>query len=91
MTLDELAGRCKGEVHVTINEHTVNYSTVEEELDDRDDWFKPVTPELRARMISEGKIVVLQFYPHTPIGFYVTFGTSVEECLAQVEDGMFKS
>ena len=92
MTLEELVAQCKGEVHVTFNPHTVDYCTVEEYLrgicdDDRD--YGPnhenIPAETRDAMVEANRIVEVQWYPDTPIGFCRVYGPSLEHCLARIE------
>jgi hypothetical protein len=86
MTLDDLAARCKGGVTVTINDHKCIYMSAADFIAAPDvDWFDEVSDELRARMIAEDKIVQIQFYPETPVGFYFAHGTTVDEALAAAE------
>lgn len=80
--LEELVRLCKGSVTVEFNDHTTNYQTVADCLaanfggryDDIDDRVK-------AEMIKHSRIVEVQFYPHTPIGFYVIVHYDLNEAL----------
>ena len=67
--ITRLANRCNN-VHITFNEHRVNYHSIIDELtclgflDDTDD-------EVLNKMVDSDTMVSVQFYPSTPIGFYV--------------------
>jgi len=92
MTIDELVARCKCEVTVTFNPHTIGYETVAEYLhgicdEDRDygQNHENIPAETRAAMIAADRIVEVQWYPDTPIGFYRVYGPSLEHCLAEID------
>jgi len=86
--LKELLTRCKSGVYLTVNEYRDNYDTLEhwlEELDIRE--CKPkISDEVRAGILSSGNIVELQFYPDTPIGFYVIVHHDLDEALRMALD-----
>lgn len=57
-------------LHLTHNEHKANYETVEAAIQSGtypdDEW---VSPEQRAKAVDTGDVWMLQWYPHTPVGF----------------------
>lgn len=81
--LAEVIARCRGSVHLTVNDHTTGYQTVNDyigmmlatEQISKDE----VSDELRKALVSSGTIYDLAFYPDNPVGSYRVFGTSVEE------------
>lgn len=82
--LKELIAKCKCEVSVTINGHRNSYATVSDELRDFES-FGPleIDPEVRAKMIELDTMVCVQFYPDTPIGFYVIHHYDLDAALTQ--------
>ena len=74
--LQDLIKKAKCSVSITINSHRDFYETIEEhiESDDREDISKDVWD----KMIELDTCVRLQFYPDTPIGFYVIHHYDVE-------------
>lgn len=86
MTLEELVAQCKCEVTVTFNPHTIYYETVEDHLGGLSDGIaRDITDDARAGMIAANRIVEVQWYPDTPIGFCITYGPSLDYCLARIE------
>lgn len=84
MTLDELAARCKGGLTVSINDHLGIYKSRDTrvaELVAEDE----IDADEATRLSKVRDLYELQFYPDTPVGFYVVRGASLEECLTQAE------
>jgi len=87
--MNKLAGiveLCKGEVSLTINEHKNMYETVQEHVDklrvcgfDEED----LPPEVVHEMVRADRVVRLQVYPRSPVGFNVYFGTSIDGVIDQ--------
>ncbi len=82
MTFDELVSRCKAGVNLDVNEHRNYYESVKERLENFDDEIEPT---LREGMILADTMYRLQFYPDTPVGFYVVYGLTLEACLQRAE------
>lgn len=64
-------------LYLTHNEHRDSYEPVEQaahRLED-DDW---VTPDEREKAIETDSIWTLQWYPETPIGFFIMAASSLE-------------
>lgn len=80
MTLDDLATACACEVSVSINPHTSYYQPLADYLDEVAKRAV-LRPGMRERIIAADRIVELQFYPDTPIGFYTVVGATLDECL----------
>lgn len=77
----------KGEhasVYLTLNDHTVNYKTVAQHLEDRDnyDW---VSEDSKQRAIETNRLWVLHWYPRTPISFYCIAAATLGEIVAYLE------
>ena len=94
MTLQELVNHCKASVSVEFNPHKATYETVENYLwnfvygsrcNSPEERIEEIGQERYERLIAGDSLVELQWYPNTPIGFYRTYGQTLEECLEQVE------
>lgn len=71
-------------INLTIehNPHASHYLTAEEYLDeDLKDFASDIAPADRAAMIATGEIWEIQWYPDTPIGFYVVAAATLERAL----------
>lgn len=81
--LKELLARCKCGVYLTVNEHRDYYDTPEQRLDELQSRECPpeISDEVRSGILSSGNIVELQFYPNTPVVFYVIVHHDVDEAL----------
>jgi hypothetical protein len=84
--MNEILERCKCGVYLEVNKHRDVYETVEEAIDyicyqNKDE----IDEDTKTRMLETGEIYSLQFYPDTPIGFYVTYGTSLEEVVSKAK------
>lgn len=92
--LDKLITLCKCEVSISINEHTIGYTTVEKHLKDHEEMFESleISDELRKLMIEKNQLVRIIFYPDTPIGSYDVWHYDVElaldQCLSIMEEEM---
>lgn len=77
----------KASLHITHNENTTNYESVEkyiEDLESRDNHIEWATENSRSRAILTNSIWELHWYPDTPIGFYNVYGATLEEVLASL-------
>lgn len=81
--LNELTALCKAAVHLEINGHKGIYQTVQEYLSEEDD---PIPDDVRAEMIKRDSVVYLQFYPNTPVGFYVIWHYDIEIAVQRAID-----
>jgi len=81
--LKTLLARCKCGVYLTVNEHRDSYDTPEQWLDELGGRECPpeISEEVRAGILSGGNIVELQFYPDSPVGFYVIVHHDLDEAL----------
>lgn len=73
--LKELMRRCKCGVYVSVNSHRDVYESAEIFLSDMstqgDHEGLEIDPAVKAKMIETNTVVQVQFYPNTPISFYV--------------------
>jgi hypothetical protein len=83
--LETLAKHCKGEISLDINSHRDEYQTVEEYLRRQSEWCDTshLSELIRQRMIGLDTVWELQFYPDSPIGSHLVFGTNLHECLLE--------
>lgn len=73
MGLSDLIDRCAAEVSVTINAHKNSYTTVENYLLDDlggSDRVLAIEPDVLRGMVTLDRIVDVQAYSDTPVGFY---------------------
>lgn len=76
--LKKLISLCKAEVSITVNGHRSVYQTVQQYLEDSD---VEIEPEVFGQMIKTDTVVLVQFYPNTPIGFYLIYHYDIEEAI----------
>ena len=81
--LKTLLAHCKCGVYLTVNEHRDYYDTPQQRLEELDTRECPpaISDEVRAGILRTGNIVELQFYPNTPVGFYVIVHHDLDEAL----------
>lgn len=83
--LKELLSLCKCGVYVTVNEHRDIYESAELFLSEMSSQGGhedlQIDPAVKARMIETNTIVQVQFYPNTPISFYVIRHYDLEAAL----------
>ena len=70
--LKKLMGLCKCGVFLSVNEHRDYYETVEQRIA-HNDGLDEIEADVLKKMIKTDTIIKLQFYPDTPIGFYVIY------------------
>ena len=75
----------KASMHVTHNDHKNIYQSVAEWCDDNVDWVNWVSDAEKAKAIEMDSVWSIQWYPDTPVGFYVvaasTFEAAIEAAL----------
>lgn len=88
--LERIASHCKSSVHVTANDHTTGYETVESFFknprpngDTFDDVYSLVDSQhdIAQRCIATDEIWEVQAYDRTPIGSFTTIGATLDEAL----------
>ena len=89
MTIEELVGRCKASVHLDVNQHKAYYQKLDEYLNEHE-RKNDIDPKELEAMLAADTMYELQFYPSTPVGFYVVYGLTLESVLAQAEKCLTK-
>ena len=79
--LEELAALCEAEVHVSINPQKSTYESITKYLEFLEE---EIDPEVLSEMIKRDRMVWVQAYPHTPIGFYCVYHYDINEAMQQV-------
>jgi hypothetical protein len=79
--LPELIRLCKASVTLEANDHRSCYQTVQQFMEDEEG--AEVEPDVMQKMIDTDTIIRLQFYPLTPIGFYVIYHYDVDLAVQQ--------
>ncbi len=90
--MDEIIKQCKCGIYLTINKHRNYYESAQNAIDEinemgknnnghHDNYEPEISAELSERMNKEDQIFELQFYPNTPIGFYIVYGSSLDEVI----------
>lgn len=79
--LNEIDKRCECSISITINDHRDYYQTAEEAIDENPDWYDDIAPDIKSEMIRLNRIVSVQAYPHTPIGFHTAHHYDIDEAL----------
>lgn len=83
--LNRIVDMCEAEVSIAINPHKSTYETVDGYLKVQEDIDPDmVDPHVRNVMVAMDKIVWVQAYPTTPIGFYVVYHYSVSMALSEM-------
>lgn len=91
--LKELMSRCKCGVHVTVNAHRDVYESAEIFLSEMSTQGGhedlEIDPAVKAKMIETNTVVEVQFYPNTPVSFYVLrhydLDAALDEALARFQ------
>lgn len=84
--------RCKCGVFFTANEHRDYYQTAEEWLVDRirdQEEIDKFDKEIWGEMIKRDTIYSLQFYPDTPVGFYIIYHYDYDELLKKAKNILY--
>jgi uncharacterized protein (UPF0248 family) len=86
--MKEIVNKCKCGVFFTANEHRDYYQTVEERLEELSQRECPVeiSEEIGRKMVETDTILELQFYPDTPIGFYVIYHYDYDELIKKAKE-----
>ena len=86
---DELATllkRCKCSISIEVNKHRDYYQSAEDFIAEAEAFPEcppEINPKVRRIMIETDNIVVIQFYPDTPIGSYDIWHFDLDEALKQ--------
>ena len=85
--LEQLVARCKGAVHVTVNDHTTGYQTIEkyiESLIERGEEFDDADAVALRLCFEADAVWDVVAYPRNPIGSYRAFGPTLDYALDQL-------
>lgn len=87
MTIQNIIDRCKCGVYLTVNEHRDVYETVKEKIQEINERNSEpeINETLAKRLIAANCIYELQFYPDTPVGFYIVYGATLDEVIEKAE------
>lgn len=79
----QLLAHCKCGVHLTINENKNYYETAKKYLEElkQKGHLEEVSEEEIKNMIKLDRIIELQFYPNTPIGFYIIYHYDLKKAI----------
>lgn len=80
-TFDDLVKRCKASVTLEANDYRDIYEKLEDAISEINRKGDEISKEELEKILASGNLYRLQFYPNTPIGFYVTYGSSAEVCI----------
>ena len=87
--IEEIFSRCEGNVCIEYNPHKSSYCSVKSYLEFTNSTDTlDISPEAVHSMIEEDTIVSLQWYPDTPVGFYIVHASKIEDCIQQCLDIM---
>lgn len=73
-------------LYLTHNEHKSYYKTVQEMIDDKDHGYTDdcwVSPEQRQKAIDTNECWILQWYPRTPVSFYILSAADLDALIAE--------
>ena len=81
--LIKLLSLCKCGIYLTVNEHRDYYQSAEEKLNEMHEREEDpdITDEVRKKIIETNNIIILQFYPNTPIGSFTVLHYDIREAL----------
>ncbi len=77
-------------LHLTHNQHKLNYQTVAQSIEDQDHGYDDpcwVSEEQKEKAIAANDCWILQWYPHTPVGFCIRSACDLDVLLAAVLEG----
>lgn len=80
--MQEIMNACECGVYLESNRHRDYYDSIETAIAELKD---NVDQETKDRMLKANTIISLQFYPSTPVGFYVVYGTTVDEVITKAK------
>ncbi len=77
-------------LYLSHNEHKSYYRTVQQSIDDESFGYTDecwVSPEQRQKAVDTNECWVLQWYPHTPIGFNLLSAADLDALLDAANGG----
>jgi hypothetical protein len=79
--LNKLIQKCKCGVYIAINSHRDYYETVEQHFKQNlinQEELEGIDNDIYEKMKETNTMIELQYYPHTPIGFYKVYHYDLE-------------
>jgi hypothetical protein len=78
--INELISRCKASVSITANNHRDYYQSVEDYIKEIEAMQNDlnIPADVLRRMIETNTVIELQFYPNTPVSFYIIYHYSLD-------------
>lgn len=77
----------KVSLHIEHNQHKAYYEKIEDYIRHRniedDDW---AYSDSRKKAIENDSLWELQWYPNTPVGFNIVYGSTLEECIKKANE-----
>lgn len=84
--MEEIIQKCRCGVYLSVNQYRCYYQSIEDAVEEEKERNgEDIDDELAARMIAEKSLISLQFYPDTPIGFYLVYGTTLDEVITKAK------
>ena len=82
--LQKLFDKCKCSVIIDYNQHKAVYENIKDYLTrfEKDE----INPEVYKEIIKRDQIVELQFYPDTPIGFYLLIHYDLSKAIEEANN-----
>jgi hypothetical protein len=78
----ELMKQCKCGIFLKVNEHRDYYQSTKECIEEiNSSEAGEIDEETAKDLIEKDLIITLQFYPDTPVGFYIIYGTDIDKIL----------
>jgi hypothetical protein len=86
--LKNLIKACKASVTIEINNHRDCYVSIANEItndgvENLDGIVEKIGKDVYSKMVETDTLVKIQFYPHTPIGFYTVWHYDLEEAIKE--------
>jgi hypothetical protein len=79
----------KASMHLMHNDHLANYSTVKQAIENEDHCYREecwISEEEKQKAIETNECWSLQWYPDTPVGFYIQSASNLEVLLNYIEN-----
>jgi len=84
--MEEIIQKCKCGIYLSVNQYRDYYQSIEDAVkEERERNSTDINDELAARMVAEKSLISLQFYPDTPVGFYIVYGTTLDEVVTKAK------
>jgi hypothetical protein len=86
--IKQLISLCKASVTIQVNYHRDMYQTVEEYINEHfsgsdTSVSNEISNDVYAKMIALDSVVIIQFYPRTPVGSYTVYHYDIDEAMKE--------